>query len=189
MITSLREYTTQIAEALGEGWAAKFYEDEAVCSAWRSQTTGPNYQVLFLSNTWAGRGRVYIGGSLPEGTQLPYKEFIPSITVSDAKLAGVVANDIKRRLLPAYTALLEKVLAIKADNDAFKASRESLANQVASAINGRIQGEMVYSGGGWNLQVSGPDSIRIQGHGNYITLDQLKKIVAVCPELFESEVS
>lgn len=184
---SLQELATKIAEALGSDWkrSTRFDADD---SGWRAELEGPANQRLFLSNTWASKGRLYISGDVPQNAQIPYGEVRPSITVASTKSSQQIANDITRRLLPEYLPFLEKVLDSKAKSDAFKAGREALAAQVAVVVGGRVQGEMVYSGG-WDLQVSSPDSIRINGNCNYITLEQLKKIKAACPELFAGKDS
>lgn len=186
--TNLQEFAQLIAEALtnatGEQWTRSTKFDE-MDSNWRALLVAPGEKSLFLSNTWASKGgRLYIGASFPEGTSNFQPIARPSITVADTKSNVQVANDIKRRLLPEYNTLLAIVLKRKAEADSFEANRLSLAEEVAKVVGGRIQGQMVYSKG-WDLQVSGPDSIRFQGHCNYLTLDQLKKIQSVCPELFE----
>ncbi|HXQ34291.1 MAG TPA: hypothetical protein VN843_09780 [Anaerolineales bacterium] len=182
---SLQEFAELIAKALGSDWkrSTRFDSED---SNWRAELEGPGSQCLFLSNLWAREGRLYIGGSFPQGAQLPYKAEVPSITVDAHKSAQQIARDITSRLLPRYTPLLETVLDSKTKAEEFEAGRQRLAAEVAIVVNGRVNGEVVYSHG-WDLQVSGPDSIRVQGHCNYLTLDQLKKIQAVCPELFKGK--
>jgi len=99
------------------------------------------------------------------------------------KPAAKMAADIKRRLLPEYQRILFVVLQRKSQAETFEANRKDVQAQVAMIVDGRLQGEMVYTGG-WDIQVSGPDSIRFNGHCNYLTLEQLRKINQVCPELF-----
>lgn len=185
---SLQEFAQLIAQALTnatEGVWTRSTRFDADDTKWRAEIDGPDSQRLFISNTWAGsNGRLYIGGSFPDGANLPYKAERPSITVADTKSAQQIANDIIRRLLPPYVALLAIVLANKAQSDAFEAGRKTLAQQVAEVVEGHVRGELVDSFGGWTLQVSGPESIRVTGHCNYLTLEQLKKIAQVCPELF-----
>jgi hypothetical protein len=179
---SWQEYITLIANALGEGWSRGTKYDDTDCDR-RAVIVGPNSQELFLFNTRAAKGRLYISGSLPQGCDWPYKADRPDITVAITKCATDVAKDITRRLLPRYAPILAKALEAKRDRDNFEAVRAALAAEVAAVVGGRVQGQMVYSKG-WDLQVSGPELIRIYGNCNYLTLDQLTKIKDACPELF-----
>lgn len=186
-ISVIQTITSQVAEELsrvtGETWTRTArLEDEN----WRAEISGPGEQKLFLSNTWGGKGRLYISGSFPDGVELPYKAERPSITVAETKNPEQIAKDVVRRLLPPYVTLLAVVLDRKAKAEEFEAGRKRLAAEVAIVVNGNVKGEMVYSKG-WDLQISGPDSIRINGNCNYLTLDQLKKIQAACPELFKGK--
>lgn len=175
----------ELSKATGATWTrtARFGDED-----WRAEVAGPGAQALFLSNTWGGRGRLYISGSFPNGVELPYKAERPSITVAENKTPDRIAADITRRLLPAYVALLITVLDKKAKAEEFEAGRQRLAAEVAIIVGGKVKEQMVYSKG-WDLQVAGPDSIRINGNCNYITLEQLKKIKAACPELFAGKDS
>lgn len=189
LYTTLQEYAQLIAAALtaqtGESWerSTRFDADD---TNWRAELEGPKGAVLFVSNTWSGKGRLYIGSTFPQGSSNFQPTERPSITVSDEKSAQQIAKDIVRRLLPAYLPQLAIVLKRLAEANDFEARRAALAEEVAEVVGGRVQGEMVY-GGGWDLQVSSANSIRLQGHCNYLTLDQLKKIVSVCPELFRTK--
>lgn len=184
MTPVIQTIASRIAEELSKATNTQWtlsaaLEDEN----WRAEIQGPGEHRLFLSNTWAGNGRLYISGSFPNGAALPYNTERPSITVAENKDANKIAADIKRRLLPAYVELLTTVLINDSRAKAFEASRASLAEEVAKVVGGRVQGQMVYSKG-WDLQVCSPDSIRINGNCNYLTIEQLKKIAAACPELF-----
>ena len=183
----LQEHAENIAKALGEGWKRSTRFDETD-SSWRAELEGPDNQVLFLSSTWAGKQRLYIAGSIPQGTEWPYQVTRPEITVNIEKSAQQVARDITKRLIPDYLPKLAEVLKRKAERETFESNRKSLADQVAEITGGRVKEEMVYTGN-WDLQVSGPESIRVQGHCNYLTLEQLKKINEVCPELFRKAIS
>lgn len=185
----IQTLASRIAEELSKTTGAPWtrtarLEDEN----WRAEIAGPGEQKLFLSNIWGGRGRLYISGSFPDGVELPYKAERPSITVAETKEPDKIAADVTRRLLPTYVELLIVVLDKRTKAEAFEAGRKRLAAEVAIVVNGNVKGEMVYSKG-WDLQISGPESIRINGNCNYLTLDQLKKIQAVCPELFASKDS
>jgi len=186
----LQEHAENIAKALGEGWKRSTRFDETD-SSWRAELEGPDNQVLFLSSTWGGKDRLFISGELVRYSQsgdLPYGMSRPSITVSIEKSAQQVARDITKRLIPDYLPKLAEVLKRKAERETFESNRKSLADQVAEITGGCVKEEMVYTGN-WDLQVSGPESIRVQGHCNYLTLEQLKKINEVCPELFRKAIS
>lgn len=182
----LQDHVENIAKALGKGWTRSNRFND-VDSSWRAVLEGPNDQELFISTTWAAKGRLYIGGSIPHGTDWGYGVSRPEITVDENKSAQQVANDITRRLLPDYQPKLAAVLKRKAEHDDFEVRRNEAQQAVAKLTGGRINGEMVFTGG-WDVQVSGPDSIRLYGHCLYLTLEQLKKISAVAPELFKSKL-
>lgn len=183
---SLQEFAALIAQALGGEWKRSTRFD-AEDRNWRAELEGPGEQRLFLSNTWANKGRLYIGGEFPTGAQLPYKADRPSITVDASKSAQQIAKDITRRLLPPYVELLATVLKMKSDADTFETGRQKLAQDVAEVVGGRVQSEMVHGWGGWSFQVSSPTSIRVYSNTAYLTLEQLRKIKDVCPELFERQ--
>lgn len=181
----LQDHAKNIANALGDGWKRSNRFDEMDFS-WRAVLEGPDHQELFISNACAGKGRLYIGGSIPAGADWGYGVSRPEITVDENKSAQQVAKDITRRLLPDYLPKLAVVLKRVAVHNTFVISRDEVLKAVAKLTKGRIQGEMVYTGS-WDLQVSGPDSIRLYGNDLYLTFEQLEKIQAAVPDLFKSK--
>src|SRR5215472_3705518 len=104
-----------IAKAMGDGWTRKVEEDGWDNSC-RSHLTHRLHGELYLSNTWGGRGRLHVSGSLPHGMTTPYKWENPSITVDIAKEPAKIARDILVRLLPRWDGALAQ--ALKANDEA-----------------------------------------------------------------------
>ena len=182
MANDVATLTQNVAKEMGEGWAY-IVPEPGNESTRHASMSGPNGQEVYFNNSRSGKDRVYVSGTFPQGQSLPYNETRPSITMDGNKPAAKMAADIKRRLLPEYQRILALVIERKMQAETFEANRKNVQAQVAMIVDGRLQGEMVYTGG-WEIQVSGPDSIRFYGHCNYLTLEQLRKINQVCPELF-----
>ena len=184
---SILEQVKAIADALGAGWyTAPFDED----STWRGRIFGPDNQTLFLSNTWGGKGRLYIGGMLPtfvKGNSVTAK--MPSITVAETTDSHKIAAHIRRRLLPDYQFALSAALLKHAEQTNYAARIDETKNVVAHIIGGKAREgqDVVYGFGKADIQVTGPDSLRFAGHCFYFNADQLARMVKAVPELFSKE--
>lgn len=186
----LQTLATEVAKLLGDGWTAskKFLGDRSE-SSWRAQLDGPNEQELFFSNTWGGKQRLYIGGGWPDRVNL--QQFRaperPSITVSLDATPERIAKEISRRLLPEYLKALTYVLEEQRKYDLYKSGKDETVSRAALLVNGRVSKnstDTIHTNG-LSLTVSSPKSIRLERCD--ITLEQLEKIVAAVPELFDGE--
>jgi hypothetical protein len=190
---SLHQLSEDIAKALGNGWtrSTRYDAEDSVGTQWRARLENGD-ESLFLSNTWAGKGKLHISGCYPDKVQHDTAQRIghaPSINVSITKPAEQVAKDITRRLLPEYRVMLAKILKQHTEDVAFKNGTEATKAEVAKIINGRVRdgSDTVSGAGSIDVQVSSPTSLRLTGHCLYISLDQLRRIKAAVPELFEKE--
>ncbi len=187
---SLRQLSEDIAKALGNGWtrSTRYDNEEPAGHDWRARLENGE-ESLFLSNTWAGKGKLHISGTYPDKVQHDTAQRVghpSSINVTITKSAEQIAKDITRRLLPEYREMLAKALKQHADDVAFKNGTEETKKEVAKIINGRLRdgSDTVHGAGNIDVQVSSPTSLRLTGHCLYVSLDQLRKIKAACPELF-----
>jgi hypothetical protein len=190
---SLRELAQEIAQALGPDWrfSTKFdAEDAQDRKPWRSRIDGPDSQALFLSNTWGPKGMLHVSGRTPDGidhqTQVSIGT-LPSINISLTKTPEQMAKDISRRLLPEYQAFLAKLFEQHRKDSEYKNGIEQMRRDVAEVLGVPVrQDRDVINGAGCiDVQVCGPDSLRLYGHMMYLTLDQLKRFKTAVPELFE----
>jgi hypothetical protein len=193
---SLRQLSEDIAKALGNGWTRSSrydneHNEEPAGRDWRARLENGE-ESLFLSNTWAGKGKLHVSGWYPDKVQHDTAQRIgnpPSINVSITKSAEQIAKDITHRLLPEYREMLAKVLTQHAEDVAFRNGTEEIKKEVAKIINGTLRNgsDTVHGAGTIDVQVSSPTSLRLTGHCLYVSLDQLRKIKSACPELFTRE--
>ena len=172
----------------GQSWQLRL-DTEGSDSSWRQNIDGPDSASVFISNTWGGKHRIHLSGSFPQDVHFSYQELRPSITVADTATPERIAAEIKRRLLPEYLPLLAKKLESKRQHDNFEANKlatfKAALNVVGYAVeshNGVVREE----------KSIGPDYIsfrtlnetQVQLDRFQVTPEQLRKIHAVCPELF-----
>jgi hypothetical protein len=192
---SLRDIAREIVATMGPEWklSTRFDEEDAHdIKPWRSRIEGPNQQAVFLSNTWGPKGMLHAAGWAPDGVSTDTRDVgpCPNINMSLNKTAEQMAKDITRRLLPEYQIWLAKVLERDVKEKAYKNSKAELKRAVAELFGTnppRDDYETVRSHGAIDVEVSGPDSMRLHGHCMYITLDQLRRFKAAVPELFQRE--
>lgn len=90
---------------------------------------------LFVRLDWHKK-RLEISGRYPGDflrSTFPYNESPPSISLSMAKSNEQIANDIKRRLLPAYEELLTRCRAVKARWDDYATKRAANEQRLIDA--------------------------------------------------------
>jgi len=191
---SLREIAEGIAAALGPEWkrSTAFDEEDAQDRRpWRSRIEGPNKLRLFLSNTWGPKGMLHVSGWVPDEVDRNAVRVSPmaSINTSLGKTPEQMAKDIERRLLPEYRTQIAEILKAHEADLAYKKAMLETKERVAEILGGeaREDREIVYGSGRADIQVCGPDSLRFSGHCFYMTCEQLAKIRAAVPELFERE--
>lgn len=144
-----------VAVSLGDGW-------EAQPGYWSNgedaRITGPNGAGLHLrrTDTWkASGGRLEISGCLDRelSDRLRYNEQSSfKITVAPDKRHHLIANDVKRRLLPDYLATLAVAQERKAEHDKAEQEKrerlEALAANLPDATRGEREPDSVFFGGG-----------------------------------------
>jgi hypothetical protein len=182
MNTQMQELAKDVAALLTGSWTPHPNDEDG---NWRAYILGANGEKLFLSNTWAGKDRVYASGILPNGHTFADG----GITVAATKSAAQIARDIERRLLPAYqTALAEAKDKIAKENAAEQARLATLA-EVEKIIDlpfttdhqGNRASRYVEAG---IIRVEYADNVQIERFHS-VTLDQFRRIVAAVPELFK----
>jgi hypothetical protein len=63
---------------------------------------------------------------------MPNRTTRPSISVDNRRTSAAIANDIKRRLLPVYRALLKTCIERKLADDEYKAHKQALADKLCA---------------------------------------------------------
>jgi hypothetical protein len=161
-------------------------------SNWRQHIEGPDSTAIFVSNTWGGKGRIHLSGSFPHDAHFGYQEQRPSITVADTATPERIAKEISRRLLPEYLPLLAKKLADKKAHDDFESNKLATFKAALAVIGYAVE---PYNGSVREEKSIGPEYIhfrtlnetQIQLDRFQITVEQLRKINAVVPELFRKD--
>jgi hypothetical protein len=179
--TQMQELAKDIAAFLTGSWSAQPLDSDG---DWRAYVNGANGEKLFLSNTWAGKGRIYASGILPGN-----RSFQDGITVTATKSAQQIARDIERRLLPVYQPALEKAKQAERDENAAEQARLATIAEVETIIElpftadhtGKRASRYVEAG---VIRVEYADRVEIERFHS-VTLDQFRRIVAAVPELFK----
>jgi hypothetical protein len=176
-----------LSELTGQNWIADLTLDEH----WRAFINGPDGKKLFISNTWAGKGRIYISGQFPANSHRGYAEKPIQITVSDTTPASGIAKAIYRRLLPTYTPEFDRVLTSLREQGDY--DRKKLATYIAAI---RILGakppqyeskeHSAYFGRDLGtVQTLSPTKVELKNL--QVTPEELRKLVNAVPELFKRE--
>lgn len=128
----LRALARGIAEHL-DGFRV-VVDDELGHAAWLEHADGRR---LFLRRPGTQRGRVEIRGAFPDSDySFEAGERLRPITVAVGRSPAAVANQISRRLLPAYGQALARVQARLAGQAADHQSRVRVAERLAAIIPG-----------------------------------------------------
>jgi hypothetical protein len=192
---AFRAFAGLVAQALGNGWqlvvGATDFEQRVPHI--RQGDNGPEF---WLSSTWAGKGRVYVGANYPKDAEgresRPYFSTYsehgtesPSITFADTKSPEQAAKDISRRFLPFFLPLWTKQQAVVNANNTYRTGRAAFAAEVATILGGEVKpaadGTAVVRLGYRERGISGIEAL---DHDNQtvnvalrgITLDQLKQL-------------
>ncbi len=142
-----------IAAALGPEWSRREEDTE---SDWRAYLDGPDDMHLFLSNTWAGQGKLHISGVFPQNT---YHENV-KINVNLMRSPEAIAKDITRRLLPGYRAELAKGLKQEQEQKEHDAGKQRTIREL-SALLGAQEHHCHYAGIA-SIEVTGPDQLKVK---------------------------
>jgi hypothetical protein len=179
--TIMQKLAADVAAALSGSWTPLPQDTDG---NWRAYIVGENGEKLFLSNTWDGKGRIYVSGILPAN-----RTFSEGITVAATKSATQIAGDVSRRLLPVYVLALDKAeIEIERENAA-EAARLATIAEVEQIIGvpftadhtGKRASRYVEAG---IIRVEYADSVQIE-RLHSVTLDQFRRMVAAVPELFK----
>lgn len=191
-VSNLRTITTEVARLLsgltGQQWQARL-DTEGSDSSWRQNIDGPDQAAIFVSNTWGGKGRIHLSGSFPHDVRFSYQEQRPTITVAETTTPERIAKEIQRRLLPEYLPLLAKKLADKNAHDNLEANKLKTFVKALAVIGYAVES---HNGQIRESKSIGPDYIdfrtlnetQVQLDRFQVTVEQLRKINAVVPELF-----
>jgi hypothetical protein len=148
-MNNIRQFAADIAAHLGDDWQLVLVEDEDSSTHAPHIRKGPDGPELWLSNTWSGKGRIYVGGNYPKDAQgresRPYFSTYsengiasPSITFAETKTAAQAAKDIARRFLPSFLPLWEKQKASVDNNNSYRQKRALWAKRVAEILQGKV---------------------------------------------------
>jgi len=179
--TLMQKLAADVAAFLTGSWAPQPNDEDG---NWRAYILGANGEKLFLSNTWGGKGRIYVSGILPDR-----HTFSDGITVSATKTASQIARDIERRLLPAYQTALQEAKDKVAKENAAEQARLTTIAEVEKIIDlpfttdhqGNRASRYVEAG---IIRVEYADNVQIERFHS-VTLDQFRRIVVAVPELFK----
>ncbi len=180
--TAMQKLAADVAAFLTGSWTPQPNDEDG---NWRAYILGANGEKLFLSNTWAGKGRIYASGILPD-----HRTFADGgITVAATKSAAQIARDIERRLLPAYQTALQKANDQIGKERAAETARLETIAEVEKIIDlpfttdhqGKRASRYVEAG---IIRVEYADNVQIERFHS-VTLDQFRRIVAAVPELFK----
>jgi hypothetical protein len=187
----VEEVAKQLSILTGQAWQLRV-DTEISDSNWRQNIDGPDSASIFVSNTWGGKGRIHLGGSFPNDVHFGYQESRPSITVAESATPERIAKEITRRLLPEYLPLLAKKLADKNAHDNFEANKLATFKAALAVIGYAVES---YNGQVREEKSIGPEYIhfrtlnetQVQLDRFQVTVEQLRKINAVVPELFRKD--
>jgi hypothetical protein len=165
---TLHALSAGIAAGLGDDWRSIQPEggDDWRSTVRKGAKGGPE---LFISNTWAGKGRIHIGGSFPHGnggTYAPRGEKF-SITVAEGRAPAEVAKEVARRLLPEYLTAFEAATTAKTRDETAREDARSLAYQLAEIL-GDGNFATRYSKDGYR---SNESSFSVYGTGGGVTVE------------------
>ena len=195
VVTSLATVAKAVAAELtiltGQSWQMR-RDTDGSDSSWRQNIEGPDQAAIFVSNTWAGKGRLSLSGNFPHDVHFGYQETRPSITVSESATPQRIAKEIQRRLLPDYLPLLVKKLADKNAHDNFETNKMATFKAALEVIGYAVES---YQGAIREEKSIGPEYIhfrtlnetQVQMDRVQVSVSQLQKIAAVCPELFAKD--
>ncbi|WP_067819882.1 hypothetical protein [Actinomadura kijaniata] len=107
-------------------------------------TRGDGHLLYVRYVSYLSTARVEIGGRFPRGPR-PRDVRAPSITVMTSRGAAVIAQEIVRRLLPAYTTALARVRVHQAQCAHQDARRAQLAGQISLILPGTREGHVRFS--------------------------------------------
>jgi hypothetical protein len=181
----LKEIAPSIAVALGAEWKPKAVEpyDHGV------HLDGPGEMCLWLSATWAGRGRYHVGGMFPAG--IDGENLAPSqkcsITVSQQQDAKCIARHIRTRLLTVYQSLLLQVIDRKVKDLEAKNNRLRIARELA-ALAGTVLCESWHSDKYPRIYLPNGPCLEIRYNGDVcidhltLTEDQARRILPILLE-------
>jgi len=122
-----------VAQELGAGWAYNPSEFDTHVSHY---VTGPNHQKIGLHLVWNHKDRVSVGGVLENGLHnfKRYNDNLPDITVAWARGPVVVANEIRRRVLPAYVEVLGRAMESKQASEQRERQTQDNCDQLAALL-------------------------------------------------------
>jgi hypothetical protein len=175
-----------LSAATGETWIV----DSSVDDDWRAFIESGEKQ-LFISNTWGGKGRIYISGQFPTNSHRGYHEKPICITVSDSTTRTRIAAAIERRLLPVYEPELAKVLeSIRAQEDYNRSKLVTYmtAVRILGAKPPQYESEEHSAYFGHDLatvKTLSPTKVELKNF--QVTPEELRKLVNAVPELFTRE--
>lgn len=187
----VKDVAAELAILTGHPWQLR-RDTEGEDSSWRQYVEGPDQAAIFVSNTWGGKGRIHLSGSFPQDAHFSYQEQRPSITVAETAAPERIAKEINRRLLPEYLPLLAKKLADKQAHDNFEANKLATFKAALAVIgyavesyNGQVREEK--SVGSEYIHFRTLNETQVQLDRFQLTVEQLRKINAVVPELFRKD--
>jgi len=180
METQMQKLAADVAAFLTGSWTPQPQDEDG---NWRAYILGANGEKLFLSNTWGGKGRIYVSGVLPNN-----RAFSDGITVAATKSAQQIARDVERRLLSVYQIALEKAKQEEAAAQTAEQARLATIAEVEKIIGvpftadhtGKRASRYVEAG---IIRVDYADNVQIERFHS-VSLDQFRRIVAAVPELF-----
>ncbi len=156
------------------GWR---FDERFLADCWRAVIIDDEGHGVHL-NTQQTKGRYYISGCWPSNY---HPIHCPHISVSQDRPAEKIAEDIKRRFLPAYLEAYAEQKAI-ADAAAERDKQTEAVRQELAVIVGEkhrpVHSNTLYGPGNVYIDVQGPDSIRLECRCNF-TLATTKKILAL----------
>jgi len=141
--TELFSLAQTIATALGDGWQAT---DDGMAS-WYVDLIHEDGRRLMVKNKEGSRGsHTTILSAMPtvKGSKWAFdekrKERTTRINVAIAKGGDAIARDIERRLLPDLSFLTDLANTMNAETDTYVSTMESMATELASALDGELRG-------------------------------------------------
>lgn len=127
-----RQVAGLVAPELGAGWTVD--TDPALQEHRGTYLDGPDGMRLLLYLDWKTAGRLIVQVCYPDGARKPYGVECHKIGVGLDRGPDVIAREITRRLLPAYTSELASVGSRLDRDDANRAAREMFATQVGTIV-------------------------------------------------------
>lgn len=197
-MNAITEVAKKIATALNEAgaylgvgqleWhiAPDFDED------WRATILGPQGASIFISNTWAGKGRLYLSGNYPQDIYIAPEER-KSITFAETTSLTRVVSGIRTRLLPSYLATLAIKIRQKQEADAYQAGKKATYAKALAILGIPERSPSGHQNTESQYHYFGPSTAKIEAlnpaqieiNHLQLTTAQLERLKAAVPELFE----